>query len=85
MSNQYQKKSRVKKRFIPNILTLVNMFLGFLAIVLILNGDPMKGGIFILIAAILYCMTHCANWHYRTYNIHIGAMFGTIMAFNVWF
>ena len=52
MSNQYQKKSRVKKRFIPNILTLVNMFLGFLAIVLILDGDPMKGGIFILIAAI---------------------------------
>ena len=40
---------------------------------------------FILIAAILYCMTHCAGWGYRAFNIHIGAMFGTIMAFNVWF
>ena len=52
MNSRNQKKNRVKKRFIPNILTLVNMFLGFLAIVLILDGDPMKGGIFILIAAI---------------------------------
>ena len=40
---------------------------------------------FILIGAVLYCMTNCANWDYRTSNIHIGAMFGTIMAFNVWF
>jgi uncharacterized membrane protein len=40
---------------------------------------------FILIAAILYCMTHCAGWGYRAFNIHVGAMFGTIMAFNVWF
>ena len=51
MSKHYQ-KTRVKKRFIPNILTLVNMFLGFLAIGLILDGDPIKGGVFILIAGI---------------------------------
>ena len=38
-----------------------------------------------LIAAVLYCMTHCAGWGYRASNIHIGAMFGSIMAFNVWF
>ncbi|SVB04569.1 uncharacterized protein METZ01_LOCUS157423, partial [marine metagenome] len=29
---------RKPKHFIPNILTLVNMFLGFMAIGLILNG-----------------------------------------------
>ena len=23
--------------------------------------------------------------NYRSFNIHLGAMFGTIMAFNVWF
>ena len=27
------------KKFIPNIITLTNMFLGFLAIGLIINGD----------------------------------------------
>ena len=41
------------KRFIPNILTLSNMFLGFLAIGLIFNGNPIKAGTFIIIAAIL--------------------------------
>ena len=41
-----------KKRFIPNILTLINMFLGFLSIGLILNEMPLKAGIFILVAAL---------------------------------
>ena len=40
------------KKFIPNIFTLMNMFLGFLAIVLIINGEPLKAGIFIIIAGI---------------------------------
>jgi CDP-diacylglycerol--serine O-phosphatidyltransferase len=44
--------NNTKKRFIPNILTLVNMFLGFLSIGLILNGMPLKAGIFILVAAL---------------------------------
>ena len=38
-----------------------------------------------LVAAFIYFMSHFANFSYRAYNIHIGAMFGTIMAFNVWF
>ena len=41
------------KKFIPNIITLTNMFLGFLSIGLIFNGDPLKAGTFILIAAFL--------------------------------
>jgi len=40
---------------------------------------------FILVAGFIYFMSCCANFSYRGYNIHIGAMFGTIMAFNVWF
>ena len=30
-------------------------------------------------------MKHCAGFEYRVFNIHLGTMFGTIMAFNVWF
>ncbi|MCC6272719.1 MAG: urate hydroxylase PuuD, partial [Deltaproteobacteria bacterium] len=26
-----------------------------------------------------------AGWSFRGYNIHVGALFGTIMAYNVWF
>ena len=40
---------------------------------------------FILIGGAAYCMKFCAGFDYRAMNIHIGAMFGTIMAFNVWF
>ncbi len=41
------------QRFIPNILTLTNMFLGFLAIGLILQNDPLKAGTLIIIAGLL--------------------------------
>jgi uncharacterized membrane protein len=40
---------------------------------------------FLLIAGIEYSMIHCGAFSYRAVNIHIGAMFGTMMAFNVWF
>jgi len=40
---------------------------------------------FLLIAGIEYAMICFGHWSYRAFNIHIGAMFGTIMAFNVWF
>ncbi len=40
---------------------------------------------FLLIAGIEYAMIHCGEFSYRAFNIHIGAMFGTMMAFNVWF
>ena len=41
------------RRFIPNILTLTNMFLGFLAIGLILQKEPLKAGNLIIIAGLL--------------------------------
>ena len=40
---------------------------------------------FLLIAGVEYAMICCGNYSYRAVNIHIGAMFGTMMAFNVWF
>jgi uncharacterized membrane protein len=39
---------------------------------------------FVVVAVISYAMIHWAGFSYRAYNIHIGAMFGTIMAANVW-
>ena len=39
---------RKPKHLIPNILTLFNMFIGFLAISLIINNQPIQAGIFIL-------------------------------------
>ncbi len=41
------------RRFIPNILTLTNMFLGFTAIGLILQREPLKAGNLIIIAGLL--------------------------------
>ena len=40
---------------------------------------------FVLIGCVVYCMKSCAGFDYRAINIHLGAMFGTMMAFNVWF
>ncbi|HJL78378.1 MAG TPA: urate hydroxylase PuuD [Candidatus Marinimicrobia bacterium] len=40
---------------------------------------------FVLIGAMVYCMKFCAGLDYRAFNIHLGAMFGSIMAFNVWY
>jgi uncharacterized membrane protein len=40
---------------------------------------------FIIIAIIVVLMVYWAGFSYRAYVIHTGALFGTIMAFNVWF
>ncbi len=40
---------------------------------------------FILTALIIFLMVSWGNFSYRAFNIHTGTMFGTIMAFNVWF
>jgi len=39
----------------------------------------------IIVAVALYLMATWAHFTYRAYLIHTGAMFGTAMAFNVWF
>ena len=40
---------------------------------------------FVITAVIIYLMATWGGFSYRGYNIHLGAMFGTMMAFNVWF
>jgi uncharacterized membrane protein len=49
--------------------------------------DPKTGfiGGVVLATAMLVFMAWVANFSYRAYAIHLGTMFGTIMAFNVWF
>jgi len=39
----------------------------------------------VIIFVVLCLMDYVAGWSYRGYAIHLGAMFGTTMAFNVWF
>lgn len=39
----------------------------------------------ILVFIVLCLMDYVAGWSYRGYAIHLGVMFGTTMAFNVWF
>ena len=41
-------------------------------------------GSFVVIAIIVYLMYSWGGFGYRAYNIHLGTMFGTLMAANVW-
>lgn len=49
--------------------------------------DPKAGFVGgVILATVVVCyMAWGAHFYFRTYAIHLGAMFGTIMAFNVWF
>jgi uncharacterized membrane protein len=40
---------------------------------------------FLLIAGVVYLMKFYAGFSYRAFNIHLGALLGTNMAFNVWY
>src|SRR4030095_4231801 len=40
---------------------------------------------FVLVAAVAFAMGTWGGFSYRGVNIHIGALFGTTMAFNVWY
>src|SRR5687767_13564450 len=40
---------------------------------------------FVLVAVVLFLMARWANFSYRGFNIHLAGIFGTIMAFNVWY
>ena len=44
MRSRTNKPKRLKRSFIPNMAPVFNMFLGFMAITLILNGEPIKAG-----------------------------------------
>lgn len=53
MKNKTKIRKRINKRFIPNIFTVLNMYLGFSAIILIISGDPIRGAWFIFAAGML--------------------------------
>ena len=40
---------------------------------------------FALTAAVVAGLVYCSHFSYRGYVIHTGTLFGTVMAFNVWF
>ena len=40
---------------------------------------------FVLVGVVVYLMKEWAGFGYRSFNIHLGVLFGTNMAFNVWF
>jgi uncharacterized membrane protein len=52
-----------------------------------LGKDPKVFGAvaYVLAAVVLALMSFWGHFTYRAFNIHLAAMFGTIMAFNVWF
>jgi uncharacterized membrane protein len=49
--------------------------------------DPKAGFVagLVIVTTYLLAMALAAEFTFRAYAIHLGAMFGTIMAFNVWF
>ena len=44
-------RRKFKRRVIPNVATVFNMFLGFLAITFIIKGDPIRAGWLIFVAS----------------------------------
>jgi uncharacterized membrane protein len=52
-----------------------------------LGKDPKTFGAvaFVLAAVVVALMALWGGFSYRAYNIHLAGLFGTIMAFNVWF
>ena len=52
-----------------------------------LGKDPKTFGTvaFVLVAIVLFLMARWAGFAYRAFNIHAATLFGTIMAWNVWF
>jgi len=48
------------------------------------NSKAFAAVAFVLIVLVTYLMIGWGEFSYRAYNIHIGTLFGTIMAANVW-
>jgi uncharacterized membrane protein len=73
------------------IIMVVVTFLAFLLYDALhksaLGKDPKTFGAlcFVLVAIIVALMVKVGGFSYRAFNIHLGALFGTAMAFNVWF
>jgi len=73
---------------------MVSLVLVFGAPILyeVIFRSPLAGNVrvaytlcFVLVVISTLIMVYWAGFSYRGYVIHVGAMFGTIMAYNVWF
>lgn len=75
---------------LSSIALTVFIFLGVIIYDIIFKFLKDKQWIGVLISYIMVCtaiflMINYGHFSYRSYVIHTGALFGTIMAFNVWF
>jgi uncharacterized membrane protein len=76
---------------IPAFVMLLIVFIAPFIYDALMNGlgkTNVKAAIaigFLLIAAYILLMVHWAGFGYRGMMIHVGGVFGTIMAFNVWY
>lgn len=73
----------------PTLVMVLVTWLGFLLYDMIfgkIKDQRIAFGVgLFLVAAVLSAMANWAHWSFRGYTIHLGIMFGTTMAFNVWF
>jgi uncharacterized membrane protein len=68
-------------------VTLFGVFI-YDAIMKTVGKKNMKAAVvlcFLLAVGVIYLFDFWAGFSYRSYEIHTGGLFGTIMAFNVWF
>ena len=75
---------------VPAFIMLAVVFFGVFAYDALYKTvlkDPQAGfvGGLVLVAAVLFLLDDFARFSFRGYAIHLGTLFGTIMAFNVWF
>jgi uncharacterized membrane protein len=70
------------------ILMILVAFLAFLVYDPVANSvkdnKTMAGVGFVLTAIVVFCFIWVGGFSYRGFQIHTGAMFGTLMAANVW-
>jgi uncharacterized membrane protein len=68
------------------VLVFVAPFLYDILVKVALKAPPAAffGGLALASGYVLFLM-YAAGFEFRAYSIHLGAAFGTIMAFNVWF
>jgi uncharacterized membrane protein len=73
----------------PSLVMVLVTWLGFLVYDQVfgrIKDQRVAFGVgLVLVAGVLSGMANWANWSFRGYTIHLAILFGTTMAFNVWF
>lgn len=66
-------------------VTFLGVFIYDVLFKIVKNSLVATGIGFVLIVLVIYGFIYWGAFEYRAYVIHTGTLFGTIMAFNVWF